>query len=102
MSRTFGRYPGGVRRQRQRRARARHGRLPRAPRRRPSGQLHEARAVLGMTVDYYRQFAAFGDRLALAPMSERALGAVLVELYPPDTTLGGRALANRRRARQAG
>jgi hypothetical protein len=54
-----------------------------------------------MTVDYYRQFAAFGDRLALAPMSERALGAVLVELYPHDTTLGGRALANRRRARAA-
>src|SRR5919197_5557833 len=31
----------------------------------PSGQLHEARAVLGMTIDYYRQFPAFGDRLAL-------------------------------------
>jgi hypothetical protein len=42
----------------------------------PTGQLHEARAVLGMTVAYYRPFAAFGDRLALAPMGERAaLGA---------------------------
>jgi phage/plasmid-like protein (TIGR03299 family) len=67
----------------------------------PTAQLHEARAVLGMTVDYYRQFAAFGDELALTPMSERALRSVLGELYPHDTALGGRALANRRRAREA-
>jgi hypothetical protein len=67
----------------------------------PASQLHEARAVLGMTVDHYRQFAAFGDRLALTPMSEKALRGVLAELYPHDTALGGRALANRRRAREA-
>src|SRR4051794_20966643 len=67
----------------------------------PTAQLHEARAVLGMTVDYYRQFAAFGDQLALEPMSEKALGGVLHELYPHDTALGGRALTNRRRAREA-
>ena len=67
----------------------------------PSAQLHQARAVLGMTVDYYRQFAAFGNALALEPMSERALCAVLDELYPHDTALGGRALSNRRRAREA-
>jgi hypothetical protein len=54
-----------------------------------------------MTVDYYRQFAAFGDRLALTPMSERALRSVLARLYPDDTALGGRALANRRHARDA-
>ena len=65
----------------------------------PTGQLHEARAVLGLTVDYYRQFARFGDRLALEPMSERALGEVLAELYPHDTALGGRALRARARAR---
>jgi hypothetical protein len=57
----------------------------------PTAQLHEARAVLGLTVDYYRQFARFGDELALAPMSERALGEVLAELYPHDTALGARA-----------
>ena len=28
----------------------------------PTGQLHEARAVLGLTVDYYRQFQRLGDR----------------------------------------
>ena len=54
-----------------------------------------------MTVDYYRQFAAFGDRLALTPMSENALRSVLARLYPDDTALGGRALANRRHARES-
>jgi phage/plasmid-like protein (TIGR03299 family) len=67
----------------------------------PTGQLHEARAVLGLTVDYYRQFARFGDELALAPISERALRGVLAELYPHDTAHGGRALRARARAREA-
>jgi hypothetical protein len=39
----------------------------------PTGQLHEARRVLGLTVRCYRQFARFGDQLALAPISERRL-----------------------------
>lgn len=67
----------------------------------PTAQLHEARRVLGMTVDYYRQFAALGDRLAGEQMTERALRAVLARLYPDGTDLGGRALANRQRAREA-
>lgn len=66
----------------------------------PTGQLHEARAVLGLTVEYYRQFQRLGDRLALEPMSEHALRDVLAELYPHDTALGGRALASRARARE--
>src|SRR4051794_41410958 len=68
----------------------------------PTSQLHEARAVLDMTVDYYRQFAAFGDRLALTPMSEKALHGVLAELHPHDTPLGGSAPAPRPRPRHAG
>jgi phage/plasmid-like protein (TIGR03299 family) len=67
----------------------------------PTRQLHEARAVLDMTVDYYRQFAAFGDRLALQPMSEGALGRVVGELYPQDAALGGRAARTREQAREA-
>jgi uncharacterized protein DUF932 len=55
--------------------------------------------VLGLTVDYYRQFARFGDQLALAPMSEKELGAILAQLYPNDTALGGRAPRARTRAR---
>jgi phage/plasmid-like protein (TIGR03299 family) len=51
-----------------------------------TGRLHEARRVLQLTVDYYRQFAALGDRLALAPMGERSLERILAELYPNGTT----------------
>jgi phage/plasmid-like protein (TIGR03299 family) len=66
----------------------------------PTSQLHEARRVLGLTVDYYRQFARFGDQLALAPISERRLHDILAEMYPDDTALGGRALRARARARE--
>jgi phage/plasmid-like protein (TIGR03299 family) len=66
----------------------------------PTGQLHEARAVLGLTVEYYRQFQRLGDQLALEPMSERALRSVLSQLYPHDTALGGRALASRARGKR--
>jgi phage/plasmid-like protein (TIGR03299 family) len=66
----------------------------------PTGQLHEARRVLGLTVDYYRQFARLGDRLALAPISERRLHDILGQLYPDGTALGGRALRARARARE--
>jgi phage/plasmid-like protein (TIGR03299 family) len=66
----------------------------------PTGQLHEARRVLGLTVDYYRQFAQFADQLALAPISERRLQDILAELYPNDTALGGRARRARVRARE--
>jgi hypothetical protein len=57
--------------------------------------------VLGLTVDYYRQFARLGDRLALEPMSERALHVVLNELYPNDGALGRGALRARARARDS-
>lgn len=55
--------------------------------------------MLGLTVDYYRQFARFGDQLTLARISERRLRRILAELYPNDTALGGRALRARVRAR---
>src|SRR4051794_3431816 len=48
----------------------------------PPGALHEARAVLGLTVDYHRQFSKLGDALARQPLAEAALGRVLRELYP--------------------
>ena len=67
----------------------------------PTGALHEARAVLGLTIDYHRQFAALGDRLACRPMAEPALARVLAELYPDDPTLGGRAAKSRRAAKEA-
>jgi phage/plasmid-like protein (TIGR03299 family) len=66
----------------------------------PTGALHEARAVLGLTIDYHRQFAALGDRLATQPIAERSLARVLRSLYPDDLALGDRAAKSRREARQ--
>jgi hypothetical protein len=65
----------------------------------PTGALHEARAVLGLAIDYHRQFAALGDRLASQRVAERTLGRVLGELYPDDPALGDRAAKSRRDAR---
>ena len=67
----------------------------------PTGALHEARAVLGLTVDYHRQFAALGDHLATQPLAEAALQRVLRQLYPDLPELGDRAAKSRREARAA-
>ena len=59
----------------------------------------EARQVLGMTIDYQRQFKALADRLALQPFSEAALEhRVLRYLWVVDDDTGPRARANRERA----
>jgi phage/plasmid-like protein (TIGR03299 family) len=59
----------------------------------------EARQVLGMTIDYQKQFKALADRLALAPISEPALEhRVLRHLWVIDDDTGPRARANRERA----
>ena len=59
----------------------------------------EARQVLGMTIDYQRQFKALADRLALEPMSQAALEhRVLRHLWVIDADTGARARANRERA----
>jgi phage/plasmid-like protein (TIGR03299 family) len=59
----------------------------------------EARKVLGMTIDYEKQFKALADRLALEPISEPALERrVLRHLWVIDEDTGQRARANRERA----
>ena len=59
----------------------------------------EARQVLGMTIDYQKQFKALADRLALEPISETALEhRVLRHLWVIDDDTGARARANRERA----
>jgi phage/plasmid-like protein (TIGR03299 family) len=63
-----------------------------------TGRLHEARRVLELTVDYYRQFAALGDRLALQPIGERGLARTLEELYPGGTSDRSARSADRARA----
>jgi hypothetical protein len=42
----------------------------------------QARRVLELSIDYYEQFKAQGDRLASESCSERQLRTVLDELYP--------------------
>lgn len=70
---------------------------------RHTGNLHtkfaEARHVLGMTIDYEKQFKALADRLALEPITEPALERrVLRHLWVIDEDTGKRARANRERA----
>jgi phage/plasmid-like protein (TIGR03299 family) len=70
---------------------------------RHTGNLHtkfaEARQVLGMTINYERQFKALADRLALEPIGEPALEhRVLSHLWVIDDDAGPRARANRERA----
>jgi hypothetical protein len=59
----------------------------------------EARQVLGMTIDYQKQFKALADRMALEPISQAALEQrVLRHLWVIDDDTGARARANRQRA----
>jgi phage/plasmid-like protein (TIGR03299 family) len=58
----------------------------------------QARQVLGMTIDYQQQFKVLADRLALEPISERALEHnVLRHLWVIDEPQGKVARANRER-----
>jgi phage/plasmid-like protein (TIGR03299 family) len=71
---------------------------------RHSGELQvkfdEARRVMGMTLDYARQFKALGDRLAREPITPRRFErSVLSELFATEDGMGKRARANRERAR---
>lgn len=58
----------------------------------------EARQVLGMTINYEKQFKELADRLALDPIRERTLERnVLRHLWVIDESMGRRARANRER-----
>ncbi len=50
-----------------------------------SRRVHEARRVLDVSIDYYEQFKATGNRLASERCSERQLQKVLEELYASGT-----------------
>jgi phage/plasmid-like protein (TIGR03299 family) len=59
----------------------------------------EARQVLGMTLDYQKQFKALADRLAREPISAPSLErSVLRHLWTVDEEMGKVARANRERA----
>ncbi len=51
--------------------------------------IHDARAVMGMHVQYSKQFVKLGNRLASQRMTDRKLDQVLKELWPDETLAGG-------------
>ena len=66
-----------------------------------NGKLHEARNVMGITIDYYKQFKELGDTMALTKFSERQMNGVLDALYPVEGSMGDRAVTNREVAKNA-
>jgi phage/plasmid-like protein (TIGR03299 family) len=59
--------------------------------------VHQARRVLDLSIDYYRQFKHAGDQLATERFSEAQLRRVLDELYPSgiDDAAGDRSRQSR-------
>jgi phage/plasmid-like protein (TIGR03299 family) len=64
-------------------------------------RVHEARRVLDLSINYYKQFKRFGDQLASERCSERQLRAVLDELYPNGTSdsVSGRTRKSRQQTK---
>jgi phage/plasmid-like protein (TIGR03299 family) len=63
--------------------------------------VHQARRVLELSVDYYRQFKALGDRLASERCTEGQLRRVLELLYPSGTDdVSDRARRSREQTRR--
>jgi phage/plasmid-like protein (TIGR03299 family) len=60
-----------------------------------SRRVHEARRVLELSVDYYKQFKHTGNQLASEKCSERQLRSVLEQLYPSGTQDSDRTRRNR-------
>lgn len=65
----------------------------------PQARLHEARAVLELTIDYGKQFKQLGDKLASQKISEAKLKKVVEELWPTDNVTD-RVAANRLESQQ--
>ena len=66
-----------------------------------NAKLHEARNVMGVTIDYYKQFKQLGDEMALTAFTEKDMNKVLAELYPVEGSMGDRAVKNREVAQKA-
>jgi phage/plasmid-like protein (TIGR03299 family) len=64
-----------------------------------SQKISEARQALEVTVNYYEQFKALGDKLALAKLSEKRARSLTERLLPIEEGMGDRAAANREEAR---
>lgn len=65
----------------------------------PTGQLHAARNALRLTIDYGKQFAKFGNKLASQKMTERHMRSVIEELWPAGES--DRSVKSAERTREA-
>jgi phage/plasmid-like protein (TIGR03299 family) len=63
-------------------------------------KIHEAREVLGITIDYYQQFKAVGDQLGAIKLTDRRAQNMLETILPYDESRGDRAAENVDKARQ--
>jgi phage/plasmid-like protein (TIGR03299 family) len=63
-------------------------------------KIEEARTVLDVTVNYYKQFTDLGDALALQKVSPRKLKMYIENLLPINEDQGDRAARNKEEARQ--
>ena len=63
-----------------------------------SALIHEARDVLKLSVNYFKQFEKVGMKLASKRLTEKKLDTIMRELYPMETGLGDRAVSNREEA----
>ena len=66
-----------------------------------SAKLAEARNVMDVTINYYKQFKDVGDKLALAKITERRAKNAIERIIPIDKEQGDRAARNREEARVA-
>jgi len=66
-----------------------------------SQKIAEARNVLEITVNYYEQFKAMGDKLALQKIGDDGAVGLLSQLLPTEEGMGDRAATNREESREA-
>lgn len=66
-----------------------------------STKIAEARNVLGVTVDYYKQFKAIGDKLGLEKLTDKRARNAVETILPYNEEKGDRAARNVDEARSA-
>lgn len=63
-------------------------------------KIAEARKVLGITINYYEQFKAFGDKLGTVNLSDRRAKSTIEKILPINEEKGERAAHNTEEARR--
>jgi len=66
-----------------------------------SQKIAEARSVMDVTINYYEQFKALGDKLALEKISDKTAKRLTEKLLPIEQDMKERAAENREEARGA-